>query len=64
MNEDGILCTREEDLLPIKDYDDWRIPFIGRRVKENFWEKFQKQDDLLKDDQEPEVSKAKEEVKG
>ena len=50
MNEDGILCTREEDLLHIKDYDDWRIPFIGRRVKENFWEKFQKQDDLLKDD--------------
>ena len=50
MNEDGILCTREEDLLPIKDYDDWRIPFIGRRVKENFWEKFQKQGDLLKDD--------------
>ena len=50
MNEDGILCNREEDLLPIKDYDDWRIPFIGRRVNEKFWEKFQKQDDLLKDD--------------
>ena len=33
----------------IRDYDDWRAPYIGRTIKGNFWEEFKLEKVLDKD---------------
>lgn len=33
----------------LRDYDDWRAPYIGRTIKGNFWEEFKLEEVLYKD---------------
>ena len=49
INVERLIMTVFDIESQIRDYDDWRAPYIGRTIKGNFWEEFKFEDALDKD---------------